>query len=66
MEKPKSGTGPSDRLRASKPIPNKTGQALQGIQECDQGLLVLRAEVAEAIPFLFGFAVVAVDGAFEG
>ena len=28
-------------------------------------MLVLRGQVAEAVPFLFGFAVVAVDGAFE-
>src|ERR1700741_2505805 len=48
------GMGPSVGLRRSKPIPNKTRHGLQGIQERDEGLLVLRGQVTEAIPFLFG------------
>jgi hypothetical protein len=46
-----------------KPIPYKTRHVLQGIQERDEGLLVLRAQFLEAISYFFGFAGVAFDGA---
>ena len=56
------GMGPSAGLRTSKPIPYKTRHALQGIQERNQRLLILRAQFLEAISYLFGFAGVTFDG----
>ena len=38
-------------------------ELLQGIQERNQCLLILRAQVAEAISYVFGFAGVTFDGA---